>query len=147
MNRVISDEAFALHRFQDADLDLTSRHRAGNCSDSISVADAGQQICDGIGIHENSLASALPRSLADTRNLTLEGEVSETNAADAELSVESPGTTTQTATIDLAGGKLWLLIRLVDQTLLGHDRLSLDLFLEGQADLLQEEQAFFISFS
>ena len=60
------------------------------------VPDASQHIRNGIG-HAHCISSwfSLPTGLGDTRNVTLQGELPETDTADAELAEVSPGTTAE----------------------------------------------------
>jgi hypothetical protein len=58
--------------------------------------------------------SLLPGSLADTRDLALEGEVPEADPADAELAIESPRTAAESAPVDLPAGELRLLLGFED---------------------------------
>jgi hypothetical protein len=64
------------------------------------VPDAGQHIRNGIS-HAHRISSwfSLPTGLGDTRDITVEGELPETDTAQAELPDESAGPATTAAPV------------------------------------------------
>jgi hypothetical protein len=71
-----------------------------------AVADAGEEIGNGIGVHVDS---SLPAGLLDARQLAREGVLPEAKAAELELPDVAAGAAADLAPVAVPDGKLGLL--------------------------------------
>src|ERR1035438_8951630 len=90
------DVAFLLQDAAEASLDLGGGHHHGIVAGHDAVADAGEIVCDGIGIHG---PLPLPAALLDARQIALEGELAEAQTAEFKLAQVAPGPAAALATI------------------------------------------------
>src|SRR5664279_3784587 len=111
------DVALLLQDAAETGLDLGGGHHHGIVSGHDAVADAGEIVSDGIGIHGPLL---LPAALLDARQIALEGELAEAQTAKFKLAHIAPGPAAALATIAVLGRELRLARILDDFGNLGH---------------------------